>query len=110
MASNQPRRNLQPLGYATPVNFWGSTVVPGVDTARFIFRDNSEFPLMTSSEIQFMKAEAAYRKGDKPTALAAYRQGISQHFDMLLSKYNVNIRAGRTMTTATRDAFLALPR
>ncbi|HQR00179.1 MAG TPA: SusD/RagB family nutrient-binding outer membrane lipoprotein [Ferruginibacter sp.] len=92
-----------------PVNFWGSTVVPGVDTARFIFRDNSEFPLMTSSEIQFMKAEAAYRKGDKPTALAAYRQGISQHFDMLLSKYNVNIRAGRTMTTATRDAFLALP-
>ncbi len=64
---------------------------------------------MTSSEIQFMKAEAAYRKGDKPTALAAYRQGISQHFDMLLSKYNVNIRAGRTMTTATRDAFLALP-
>lgn len=92
-----------------PTNFWGSTIVPSVDTARFIFRDNAEFPFMTSSEIQFMKAEAAFRKGDKPLALAAYRQGISQHFDMLLSRYNVNIRPGRVMTAGTRDAFLANP-
>jgi Starch-binding associating with outer membrane len=93
-----------------PTNFWGgNAVVPTVDTARFIFRDNSEFPFMTSSEIQFMKAEAAFRKNDKALALAAYKQGIAQHFDMLLSKYNVNIRAGRTMTAATRDAFLANP-
>ena len=90
-----------------PVNFYGAAAVPTVDTARFIFRDNAEFPIMTSSEIQFMKAEAAFRKGDKATALTAYKQGISQHFDMLISKYNVNIRAGRAITTATRDAFLA---
>jgi Starch-binding associating with outer membrane len=90
-----------------PVNFYGAAATPTVDTARFIFRDNAEFPFMTSSEIQFMKAEAAFRKGDKTTALAAYKQGVSQHFDMLLSKYNVNIRAGRSMTTATRDAFIA---
>jgi hypothetical protein len=92
-----------------PVNFYGAAAIPTVDTARFIFRDNAEFPIMTSSEIQFMKAEAAFRKGDKPMALAAYRQGISQHFDMLLSKYNVNIRPSRVMTAATRDAFLANP-
>jgi hypothetical protein len=93
-----------------PATFFGPpTATPTVDTARFIFRDNSEFPLMTSSEIQFMKAEALFRKADKPGALAAYRLGISQHFDMLLSKYNVNIRPGRTMTGATRDAFLANP-
>jgi hypothetical protein len=90
-----------------PVNFYGAPAIPTVDTARFIFRDNAEFPLMTSSEIQFMKSEAAFRKGDKTMALAAYRQGISQHFDMLLTKYNVNIRPARVMTTGTRDAFLA---
>ncbi len=90
-----------------PVNFWGHTAVPTVDTARYIFRQDSEFPFMTSSEIQFMKAEAAFRMNNKGLALAAYRQGISQNFDMLLSKYNVNIRPGRVMTSATRDAFLA---
>jgi len=91
-----------------PNNFWGTAiVVPGVDTARFIFRDNAEFPFMTSSEIQFMKAEAAFRSGNKGLALSAYKQGIAQHFDMLLSKYNVNIRPSRVMTAATRDAFLA---
>ena len=64
---------------------------------------------MTSSEIQFMKAEAAFKMGNKGLALSAYRQGIAQHFDMLLSKYNVNIRPARVMTSATRDAFLANP-
>jgi hypothetical protein len=99
-----------PLGTTQrPVNFFGSTLTPTVDTARFIFRDNAEFPLMTSTEMQFIKAEAAYRKGDKITALAAYRKGIEMHFNLLLDKYNVNIRAGRTITTATRDAFLANP-
>lgn len=92
-----------------PVNFYGSPLIPTVDTARFIFRDNAEFPIMTSSEIQFMKAEAAFRMGNKGMALAAYKQGISQHFDMLLSRYNVNIRPATIMTTATRDAFLANP-
>jgi len=90
-----------------PVNFYGAAIIPTVDTARFIFRDNAEFPIMTSSEIQFMKAEAAFRMGNKGLALAAYRQGISQHFDMLLSRYNVNIRPARLMTAGTRDAFLA---
>lgn len=92
-----------------PVNFYGATTIPTVDTARFIFRNNAEFPLMTSSEIQFMKAEAAFKKGDKPLALAAYKKGIEQHFDMLLTKYNVNIRPARVMTAATRDAFVANP-
>ena len=97
------------LASKRPTNFWGHTAVPTIDTARFIFRDNSEFPIMTSSEIQFMKAEAAFKMGNKGLALSAYRQGIAQHFDMLLSKYNVNIRPARLMTAATRDAFLANP-
>ncbi|MBP6430603.1 MAG: SusD/RagB family nutrient-binding outer membrane lipoprotein [Ferruginibacter sp.] len=92
-----------------PVNFYGATVIPGVDTARFIFKDDAEFPFMTSSEIQFMKAEAAFRKGDKTTALAAYKKGIEQHFDMLIMKYDRNIRAGRSINTGTRDAFVTNP-
>ncbi len=94
-----------------PTNFYGTTATAGatVDTARFIFRNNSEFPFMTSSEIQFMKAEALFRMGSKGSALNAYREGISQHFDMLLSKYNINIKPNRVMTAATRDAFLANP-
>jgi hypothetical protein len=91
---------------ARPNNFWGHTATPTADTARFIFRNNADFPMMTSSEIQFMKSEAAFRKGNKALALSAYKNGISQHFDMLLEKYNVNIRPSTVMTTATRDAFL----
>ena len=37
--------------------------------------------IMTAAEIQFIKAEAAFRKGDKPTAFAAFKQGISLHMD-----------------------------
>lgn len=98
------------LASKRPVNFWGRTTSGSPDTSRFIFRNDAEFPFMTSSEIQFMKAEAAFRKGDKGTALAAYKQGIAQHFDMLLARYNVNIRPNRVMTGATRDAFLLNPK
>lgn len=98
---------------ARPRNFWGlvGTVSPGsgLDTARFLFRNNAEYPIMTSSEIQFMKAEAAFRKNDKGTARTAYLQGISQHMDMLTAKYESNIYAGRNLTPAVKAAFLANP-
>ncbi len=35
--------------------------------------------LMSYAELNFIKAEAAFIKGDKATALAAYRNGISAH-------------------------------
>ncbi len=50
---------------------------------KYLFGDKTVFPVMTSSEILFMKAEAAYKKGDKTTALAAYTSGINQHFDFI---------------------------
>jgi len=71
-----------------PENFWGvpqkgtatanppysdnaNNTSPSTDAnARFIFRNSSPFPIMTASEIKFMKAEAAFRKGDKSTAYA----------------------------------------
>ena len=51
--------------------------------SRYLFSNKVVFPVMTASEIQFMKAEAAFRKGDKTTALSAYTKGIDLHFDFI---------------------------
>jgi hypothetical protein len=76
-----------------PENFWGvsqaaasNNTAPATDVnCRFIFRNSAPFPVMTASEMAFLRAEAAFRKGDKTTALAAYKEGISKHFDLLIS-------------------------
>ncbi len=39
--------------------------------------DNSPLQIITYSECQFIKAEAAFRKGDKATAYTAYMEGIT---------------------------------
>jgi hypothetical protein len=57
---------------------------------RYIFRNNAEFPIMTASEMQFLKAEAQLRKGDKAGALASYSNAINLNFDMLTTKYTAN--------------------
>jgi hypothetical protein len=98
-----------------PENFWGASQRSGVNNAagtnpRYIFRNDAPFPIMTASEIHFLKAEAAFKKNDKATALVAYREGIRQNFNMLMSPdFNVNIPAGMMLTAATRDAFVNDP-
>ncbi len=94
-----------------PENFWGgtsaTTASPSTDVnCRFIFRNAAEFPIITASEVQFMKAEAAFRKGDRNTALTAFRLGVSLHFDMLTEKYNVNIPAGNEITTTNKAVYM----
>lgn len=95
-----------------PRNFWGlsfaTTAAPTVDTGgRYLFRNDAEFPVMTAAEIQFMKAEAAYRKGDKAMALAAYTNGISLNFDMLTTKYNDRVPAAKQITPDVKQAYMA---
>jgi hypothetical protein len=96
-----------------PRNFWGgsfaTTTAANDNNARYIFKNGAPFPVITASEVQFMKAEAYYRKGEKSAALDAYREGIRLNFDMLLSDYNQSIPAGRELSIATRDAFVADP-
>lgn len=99
-----------------PENFWGvpqitaSNTAPATDAnSRYIFRNKSPFPIMTASEIKFMKAEAAYRKGDKATALQAYKEGISLDFDMLTTTFNANIPVGKEITPANKAAYLSDP-
>lgn len=56
-------------------------------TGKYLFKNKAVFPVMTSSEIQFIKAEAALRKGDVVTAYDAYKKGINLHFDFINRDY-----------------------
>lgn len=65
-------------------NLWGTTASGNATTpGRYIFRNNADFPLMTYAELQFIKAEAAFRKGDKAMALEAYKKAIEASLDMV---------------------------
>lgn len=99
-----------------PENFWGvpqDGTVTAINTApssdantRFLFRNTAPFPIMTASEMHFIIAEAALIKGDKATALTAYREGMNQHFDMLTTTFSANVPAARVITPTIKDAFL----
>ncbi|WP_299703262.1 SusD/RagB family nutrient-binding outer membrane lipoprotein [uncultured Pontibacter sp.] len=45
--------------------------------------DNSPLPYMLKEELLFIKAEAAFHKGDKGTAFEAYREGITTNMQRL---------------------------
>lgn len=90
-------------------NLWGTTT-SGTSTTpgRYLFRDKADFPLMTYAELQFIKAEAAFRKGDKSMALEAYKNGISASIDMV-NKYTVVSTVypvTSLITAAQKTAFL----
>jgi Starch-binding associating with outer membrane len=95
-----------------PKNFWGhptpaSTLGSTPDSSRYLYQNTSPWPMMTASEIQFIIAEAAYLKGDKPLALSAYTNGISQNFDMLTGTYPQNIPAAFVITPTSKANYLA---
>lgn len=101
------------IGLATiqqPSNFWGfyvtSAPAGGVDTgARTYFKNASPFPIMTYAELQFVKAEAALKKGDANTAYTAYIAGLNGSFDHLITYYT-----GYTaISSSARTAFLSNP-
>jgi hypothetical protein len=93
-----------------PNNFYGYPGATRVGLpSRYIFSDRSKFPILTYAELQFVKAEAAYRAGDLGTAASAYRNGISAHIDFVNAR---NMDDGQTPTqiSATeKAAFLADP-
>ncbi len=95
-----------------PLNFWGNafTSTTGSDAnARYIFQNGAPFPILTAAEVQFMKAEALWRKGDKPNARLAYIEGISQSFDLLTgtTQYHSKVPAAQQITPAAKAAYLA---
>lgn len=78
---------------------------------KYLFADKVVMPVMTSSEIQFIKAEAAFRKNDKGTALIAYTAGINQHFDFInrasFPRSNNLLYNQNPISAAERAAYLA---
>src|SRR5690606_38196155 len=50
-----------------PRNLWNTPtdVVPATTPNKYLFGNNERFPIMTFSQLQFIKAEAAFIKGDK---------------------------------------------
>ncbi|MEI9810547.1 MAG: SusD/RagB family nutrient-binding outer membrane lipoprotein [Bacteroidota bacterium] len=92
--------------YTTAAPWPAAPATSGVyngELGRYIFRNDAPFPIMTASEMQFLKAEAAVRKNDPNTAKTAYVNGISLNFDMLTSLYNTNVPAAKLLD-ATKKA------
>jgi Starch-binding associating with outer membrane len=100
-----------------PESFFGisqvagvSNISPGSDAnCRYLFRNASPIPVITASEIQFIKAEALYLpqgKNDKNAALAAYKEGIRLNLEMLRDVYSVNVPAPNLITTTIINDFM----
>jgi hypothetical protein len=94
-----------------PMNLSGYTAIPVVGSqTKYLFDDKSRYPIMTYVELQFIKAEAAYKKGDKATALDAYTKAVSSHIDFV-NAANADISGFPTqITPAEKTAYLASPR
>jgi hypothetical protein len=58
----------------------GTQAIP-TPYGKYIFGNASNVPLFTYAEMQFIKAEAAFKKGDLATALTAYKTGIGANMD-----------------------------
>lgn len=97
---------------------WGDSIYtnPSVlnfstNVRKYLFGDKVVMPLMTASEIQFIKAEAALKKGDATTAHTAYLSGINLHFDFInranYPRGNAFLYTGSQITSAQRAAYLA---
>lgn len=75
--------------------------------SKYIFSDKSKFPFVTYSELQFVKAEAAYRMGDMATAKQAYIDGISSHIDFVNTHNQDDGQWPSQITADEKAAFLA---
>ena len=93
-----------------PNNFYG---YPGTQRvglpSRYLFSDKSKLPVMTYSQLQFIKAEAALRMGDQATARTAYTNGISSHIDFVNARNLDDNQAVTQISAADKATFLALP-
>jgi hypothetical protein len=96
-----------------PFNLWGyaGTGTPASGTpGRYLFDYRPRYPVMTYAQVQFIKAEAAMRRGDVGTARDAYLKGISAHIDFVNAR---NAEIGRTdipaITASEKQAFLDHP-
>jgi hypothetical protein len=88
----------------TVPNLWGSFGTASPATGKYIYQNAASFQIITYAELQFIKAEAAFIKGDMPTAYTAYINGINAHLD-----HARTFISGAAVTTfdATRATYMA---
>jgi hypothetical protein len=92
-----------------PMNFYGYPGTTRQQPSRYLFSDKSKMPIMTYSQLQFIKAEAALRSGDQATAQTAYRNAISSHIDFV-NAHNTDDGQAVTQISATEKTnFMASP-
>ncbi|MGB4775420.1 MAG: RagB/SusD family nutrient uptake outer membrane protein [Daejeonella sp.] len=91
-----------------PYNLHGypGPVIVG-DPSRYLFDDKSKMPAITYAQLQFIKAEAAYKLGDMTTALAAYKNGISAHIDFVNARNSDNVQRPTQISAAEKSTFMA---
>jgi len=73
---------------------------PGPNQGKYLYRDNAGFPIMTYAEMQFIKAEAAFRMGNLQLAHTAYLNGIGASIDFVSA-------LGTAIPSVDRSAYLA---
>lgn len=70
---------------AMPDGRAANTAVPAVGNF-YMFKNKTDFPIMTYSQMQFIRAEVALKKGEKSIAHEAYLNGIRGHMTFV-NKY-----------------------
>ncbi len=71
---------------AISCNFFGLAATPTLATSgtgRWLYRDDAPWPLSSYAEIQFIKAEALFLKGQKSAALDAFKLAVAGHMDFV---------------------------
>ncbi|HEY0150352.1 MAG TPA: SusD/RagB family nutrient-binding outer membrane lipoprotein, partial [Longimicrobium sp.] len=93
-----------------PNNLFGYPGTGGLQLpGRYMFDDKSRLPAMTYSQLQFIKAEAAFRMGNRTLARAAFVNAVSAHIDFVNAR-NSEVNPLLPQITATeKAAFLASP-
>jgi hypothetical protein len=74
------------LGFTASCTFFGSSTAPTIatnGTGRWLYRDDAPWPLSSYAEIQFVKAEALFLKGQKSAALDAFKLAVAGHMDFV---------------------------
>jgi hypothetical protein len=93
-----------------PNNLHGYVGTTGAQQpGRYIFADKAKLPVITYAQLQFIKAEAALRRGDRATALAAYRNGVSSHIDFVNDRNRDDNQTPTQISATEKAAFLASP-
>jgi hypothetical protein len=79
-----------------------------LNSGTFYARSDAPTHLLCYPEMCFIRAEVLFRKGDKPGAYAAYKEGVKAHIDLMnenLVDTDDNI-AKTKISAADRDAYL----